>query len=57
LSANPSVASVPPSVTVAAGQKSTTFVITTYHVSTTATVNISATSNNVTKSKILTVTP
>ena len=57
LSANPSVASVPASVTVAGGQKSTTFVITTYHVSTTTTVNISAASNNVTKSKILTVTP
>ena len=57
LSANPSVASVLPSVIVAGGQKSATFVISTSHVSTTTTVNISATSNNVTKSKILTVTP
>ena len=57
LSANPSVARVPPSVAVAGGQKSATFVITTYHVSTTTTVNISAKSNNVTKSRILTVTP
>ena len=57
LSANPSVASVPPSVTVAGGQKSATFVISTSHLTTTTTVNISATSNNVTKSKILTVTP
>jgi uncharacterized protein (TIGR03790 family) len=57
VSANPTVARVPPSVTIPGGQRSATFVITTYHVLSTTTVNISATSNNVTKSKILTVTP
>ena len=54
---NPGVASVPPTVTIAGGQKSATFVITTAHVSTTTSVNISATANNSTKSKVLTVTP
>jgi uncharacterized protein (TIGR03790 family) len=56
-SANPAVASLPSSVTVASGQKSATFAITTSTVTTTTTVNISATSDNATKSKVLTVTP
>ena len=57
LSAYPAVASVPSSITVAAGQRSATFTITTFTVTATTTVNISATSDSVTKSKILTVTP
>jgi uncharacterized protein (TIGR03790 family) len=56
-SSNPSVASVPANVTIAAGQKSATFAITTFSVSTPTNVTISATSDNVTKSKVLTVTP
>jgi hypothetical protein len=56
-SSNPSVASVPSNVTIAGGQKSATFTITTFSVTTTTNVNISATSDNVTKSKMLTVTP
>jgi hypothetical protein len=51
------MASVPSNVTIAGGQKSATFTITTFSVTTTTNVNISATSNNVTKSKVLTVTP
>jgi hypothetical protein len=56
-SSNTSVASVPATVTVAGGQRSATFTITTFTVTTTTSVNISATSDNVTKSKALTVTP
>jgi uncharacterized protein (TIGR03790 family) len=56
-SSNPSVANVPGSVTIPGGQKSATFIITTFSVSTTTSVNISATSDNVTKSRVLTVTP
>jgi uncharacterized protein (TIGR03790 family) len=56
-SANPSVASVPGSITVAAGQKSASFTITTFTVTTTTSVTVSATSDNVTKSRVLTVTP
>jgi hypothetical protein len=56
-SSNPSVASVPATVTIAGGQKSATFIITTFSVTTTTTLNISASSDNVTKSKVLTVTP
>jgi uncharacterized protein (TIGR03790 family) len=56
-SSDPSVASVPPSVVVPAGQKSTTFTITTYPVTTTASVTITATSNSAAKSRALTVTP
>jgi hypothetical protein len=48
---------VPATVTIAGGHTSATFTITTLGVSTTTTVNISATSDNVTKSKALTVTP
>jgi uncharacterized protein (TIGR03790 family) len=54
---NSAVASVPPTVTVAAGQKNATFTITTTYVVSSTTVNISATSDNVTKSKALTVNP
>ena len=56
-SSNRSVASVPATVTVAGGQRAATFRITTLNVTTNTTVNISATSDNVTKSKALTVTP
>ena len=56
-SSNPSVASVPATVTVLGGHNSATFTITTFSVTTTTTVTISATSDNVTKSKVLTVTP
>lgn len=57
LSSNQAVASVPSSITVAGGQRSATFVITTSQVVSTTMVNISATSDNVTKSKVLSVTP
>lgn len=56
-SSNPSVASVPASVVVPAGQTSAPFTITTSTVNTSTSVTISGTSNNVTKTKILTVTP
>jgi hypothetical protein len=56
-SSNTSVARVPATVTVAGGQRSATFTITTFSVTTTTSVNISATSDSVTKSKALSVTP
>jgi uncharacterized protein (TIGR03790 family) len=56
-SSNPGVASVPSAIAITGGQKSAAFVITTMPVSMTTSVNISATANNVTKSKVLTVTP
>jgi uncharacterized protein (TIGR03790 family) len=56
-SSNPSVASVPASVTVPSGKKSATFTITTTTVTTSTAVTISATSDNVTKIRVLTVTP
>jgi uncharacterized protein (TIGR03790 family) len=54
---NPSVASVPSDVVVAGGSTSGTFTITTSKVMTSTAVKISATSDNVTVSKTLTVTP
>jgi uncharacterized protein (TIGR03790 family) len=56
-SSNTSVASVPATVTIAGGHTSATFTITTFSVTTTTSVNISATSDNVTKTKALAVTP
>jgi hypothetical protein len=56
-SSNTSVASAPAAVTVAGGQRSATFTISTFTVTTTTSVNIWATSDNVTKSKALTVKP
>ncbi len=54
---NPSVARVPASVTIPGGKTSTTFTIVTSTVTTSTIVTISATSDSVTKSKTLTVTP
>ena len=56
-SSNTSVATVPGTLTIAGGHTSATFTITTFSVTTTTSVNISATSDNVTKSMALTVTP
>lgn len=57
MSSNPSVASVPANITVSGGQISGTFTIMTAKVITSTVVTISATSDNVTKTKTLTVTP
>lgn len=56
-SSNPPVASVPPTVTVPAGQTSTNFTIATTHANSQTQVTISATSDNVMKTRVLTVTP
>jgi hypothetical protein len=56
-SANPSVASVPASVTVAAGASSVTFAITTSAVSVNTSVIITATYGGVSRTTTLTVTP
>lgn len=56
-SSNPQVASVPPTVTVPAGQTQATFVITTVHVNQQTQVTITATSNNTPVQRVLTVTP
>jgi hypothetical protein len=56
-SSNPAVASVPANVTVAGGQTTANFIITTTQVTATTSVVISATSDNVTKTRTLSVTP
>jgi hypothetical protein len=56
-SANPSVASVPASVTVAAGASSATFAVTTSAVSVNTSVIITATYGGVSRTTTLTVTP
>lgn len=56
-SSNPTVASVPPSVTVAAGSTTATFMVTTGAVAAATTVTISATYAGATKSASLTVAP
>ena len=56
-SSNSSVASVPSSVTVPQGQTSTNFTITTYQVSSTTTVTITASAGGVTRQANLTVNP
>ena len=56
-SSNPSVARVPATVTISGGKKLASFTITTFSVITPTSVTISATSDNVTKTKVLTVTP
>ena len=56
-SSNPQVASVPPSVTVPGGQTQATFVITTYPVNQQTQVTITATSDNNSVQRVLTVTP
>ena len=55
-SSNPSVASVPADIIVSGGHISATFTIMTAEVTTSTVVTISATSDNVTKTKTLTVT-
>jgi hypothetical protein len=56
-SSNGTVASVPPSVTVAAGATSASFTVTTTPISVSTTVNISATYAGLTKTAALTVMP
>jgi hypothetical protein len=56
-SSNGAIASVPPSVTVAAGATSASFTVTTTPVSVSTTVNISATYAGLTKTATLTVMP
>ncbi|HEV3468848.1 MAG TPA: hypothetical protein VG148_05975 [Pyrinomonadaceae bacterium] len=56
-SSNPSAASVPASVTIAAGQNAATFNVTAGSVSATMTVTITAAYNGTTRSTTLTVTP
>ena len=56
-SSNGTVASVPPSVTVAAGATSASFTVTTHPVSVSTTVNVSATYAGLTKTAALTVRP
>jgi hypothetical protein len=56
-SANPSVAAVPASVTVASGASSVTFGVTTSSVSANTSVSITATYNGVSRTTTLTVTP
>jgi hypothetical protein len=56
-SANPSVAAVPASVTVASGASSVTFGVTTSAVSANTSVSITATYNGVSRTTTLTVTP
>ncbi|MBI4589457.1 MAG: PQQ-like beta-propeller repeat protein, partial [Candidatus Rokubacteria bacterium] len=55
-SSNTAVASVPPSVTVAAGQSSETFTVTTFNIGITTTSTISGYYNGGTASSVLTVT-
>ncbi len=56
-SSNPSVASVPASVTIPAGTKSKTFTVTTNGVQNTTTATITTTANGTTKSVTLTINP
>jgi hypothetical protein len=56
-SSNTSVATVPSSVTIPAGTKSTTFTVTTNGVAATTTATITATANGTTKSVTLTINP
>ena len=56
-SSNPQVASVPATVTVPGGQTQAMFVITTFHVQQPTQVTITATSDNTSVQKVLTVTP
>jgi hypothetical protein len=54
---NPSAATVPPSVTVPAGQKTATFGVTTFAVATSTTVTVTASYSGGTQSATLTVAP
>jgi len=56
-SSKPAVASVPASVTVAAGSQSGVFNLTTTHVTASTQVTITATFNGTTKTAVLTLTP
>ena len=56
-SSNPTVASVPASKTIAAGQTKATFIVTTHTVTTSTVVTIKATANGLSKMTTLTVTP